>query len=60
MHETKSQGKEGYTYRHLTDDNISTLKELQRQYEAMAKRTWLDKVDTCNPKWVLTIEEIRI
>lgn len=60
MKETKSQGMEGFSYRHLVDENISTLRELQRQYEAMAKRTWLDKVDTCNPKWVLTVEDIRI
>lgn len=60
MRETKSQGHEGYTYRHFTDSNYNGLKELQRQYEAMAYRTWLDIVDTCHGKFVLTVEKITI
>lgn len=60
MRETKSQGEPGYTYRHFTDQNYNALKELQRQYEAMAHKTWFDLVDTCNSKWVLTVEKITI
>lgn len=60
MRESKSFGEEGYVYRHFTDDNYFALKEFQRQYEAMAYRTWFDLIDTCNPKWVLTVETIKI
>lgn len=55
-----TQGKPGYTYHHIAEQNLAVLKELQRQYEAMAYRTWFDVVDRCNPKWVLTVEKIKI
>lgn len=60
MRETKSQGSEGYTYRHFTDINVTTLRQLQKQYQAMAHRTWLDRLDECGSKAVLTVEVIKI
>lgn len=60
MRETKSIGEPGYSYRHLTDTNYKVLKELQRQYEAMAKKTWFDLIDSCNALWCLTVEDIKI
>ena len=60
MRETKSQGEEGYLYRHLTDDNYQTLKQLQKQYDAMAYKTSLVPADNCNSKWTLTVETITI
>ena len=60
MRETKTQGEEGYLYRHFTDDNYNTLKQLQKQYEAMAHKTTLIPVDSCNSKWCMTVEVIKI
>jgi hypothetical protein len=60
MKETKSQGEPGYTYRHFTDYNFAGLQELKRQYDAMAYRTWLNKLDDCGSKAVLTVEVVKI
>lgn len=60
MRETKSQGEEGYLYRHFTDQNYQALKDLERQYKAMAYKTQFYSIDNCNPTWMLTVEQITI
>jgi hypothetical protein len=59
MKETKTEGLEGYTYRHFIENNIESLKELKRQYEAMGKRAWLNKIGLCGNQ-ILIVEEIEI
>lgn len=60
MKETKTQGMEGYTYRHFTDSNYSALKELERQYQAQAYQTKFYSIDNCNSRWTLTVEQVKI
>lgn len=60
MRETKSQGEEGYTYRHFTDNNYQALKDLEKQYQAMAYKTMFYSVDNCNSIWLLTVEQVVI
>lgn len=60
MRETKSVGEEGYLYRHFTDQNYQSLKQLEKQYQAMAYKTVFYSIDNCNPTWMLTVEKIKI
>lgn len=60
MRETKSQGEEGYLYRHFTDQNYQALKDLEKQYKAMAFETKFYSIDNCNPTWMLTVTQVTI